>query len=474
MAIQPKNLNQVSPHLRQMFEKGKAAILQKNYPYAFQILRDALRHEPGFLEARLALRQAQLERVGNKAGIVRQAIAFVTTFWTVFIKGPALLKKGKIAAALDAAESAMQADPTLISTINFLVRAALAANLLPIAVNALEVGARFNPKNVKVIRELARLYQKVGEDGKAVQLLQRLCELRPNDLALQNELRQATATAAMKQGWDRAESFRDVIRDRKQAEILEQRERIAPRDSEALEQLIQAAEEELAETPSAANHKRLADLYRRKKDYDKALEHYNAVVEITGALDPAIDEAITSVLAERFDDAVRQWEAYAEKNPDKRAEAEEKIQEIRKQKEETLFERLQERVRRYPNDARFRYELAEVLYRRGDIDRALKEFQQASRNPQLRWGAAIWMGRCLLDKGLSDLAIERLQEVIESSAVENDLKKEALYYLASAYEKAGRRDEAVDCLKRIYAVDVNYRDVAQRIEQYYQSSGGGA
>ncbi len=468
MAIRPKTLNEVSPHLRQMFERGKTAIVQKNYAYAFQILREALRAEPGFVEARLALRQAQLERVGNRASLGRQAGAFFSTLWTVYLRGPALLKKGHFSAALDAAESALQKDPTLITSINFMVRVAQAAGLIGVAINALEVGGRFNPKNIRALRMLATLYAKIGEDDKALQVLQRLCQLRPNDLSLQNELRQATATAAMKQGWNKAESYRDVIRDRKQAEILEQQQRLAPRDSESLDQLIAAAETAVTEQPNATNHRRLADLYRRKGEYDKAIEHYNAVVEITGALDPAIDRALTEVLAARFDAAIKQWEEYAQANPGQAGEARAKIAELEQQKNQMLFERMEARVRRYPNEAGYRFEYAQQLFERERYDEALSAFQQAARNPKFRRQSAIWMGRCLARKGMTDLAVERLEGVLAKSKNMDDVTKECLYYLGSIYKDAGKNKEALEAFKRIYAADVNYRDVSRKLEEFYR------
>ncbi|NOY83062.1 MAG: tetratricopeptide repeat protein [Kiritimatiellaeota bacterium] len=470
MPICPRTLNEVSPHLRQMFEHGKQAIVQRNHAYAFQILRQALQAEPGFIEARIALRQAQLERIGNKASVFRRALAFLLSAWGVFVKGPSLLKKGQVLEALDLAEKTLQLDPTLITSAFFFVRVALEAKLIAPALNTLEVAVRFNPKNRKALRRLASLYSKAGDDGRALEILQRLCTLRPNDLSLQSELRQTTAMAAMKQGkWDRADSFRDIIKDPGRAVLLEQKERIAPRDSDALRQLIEAAEADLAGQDNAANHKRLADLYRRAHEFDKALEHYNAVLDKTGTLDPTIDRIISEVMSQRYDEAIAKWRQYADANPEKHDEAVAQIAELEKQKDEIVFSRLRERVQRYPNDALFRFELAEALWKRKAVDEALGEFQRAARNPQLRPRAMVWMGRCLAEKGLYDLAIERFREPLQEPGPMDDDRKECLYCLAHAYEETGQTDQALEALKRIYAVDVNYRDISKRIEAYYRA-----
>ena len=470
MVIETKKLQEVSSSRRQLFEKARGAIAQKNYAYAFQMLRELLSAEPGLFEARMVLRQAQLERVDNKVSQVRQFTARLKTFPSVNMKGPGLLKKGKVAEALDVAEQAMEHDPTLMPTINFLAKAAQEAGLINVAVNTLEIGVRFNPKNVQGLRDLATLYAKAGEDGKALQVRQQICELRPSDLGAQTELKQATAMAAMKEGkWNEAESYRDVIRDKEQAQTLEQQERLAARDEETLLNLIKSAEAAVAENATAATHKRLADLYHQKKDFDKALEQYDLVVEKTGTMDPAIDAAITRVLSDRFDDAMEQWRAYGEQDESRKEEAEQKAAEIQQQKDETVFTRAKARVERYPTDANFHFQLGELHLSREEYDDALGEFQAAQRSPQLKRKAYACMGKCLSAKELFDLAVEQFKSALEGAQTMDRDKKDCLYHLGLAYEGQENREAAADCFKQIYAADVNYLDVSTRIESHYKS-----
>jgi hypothetical protein len=48
-------------------------------------------------------------------------------------------------------------------------------------------------------------------------------------------------------------------------------------------------------------------------------------------------------------------------------------------------------------------------------------------------------------------------------------KKEILYKLGLVFEKMGKKDESLKCMKDIYEVDYGYLDVAQRVEQSYAS-----
>jgi hypothetical protein len=48
-------------------------------------------------------------------------------------------------------------------------------------------------------------------------------------------------------------------------------------------------------------------------------------------------------------------------------------------------------------------------------------------------------------------------------------KKEILFKLGLLYERLGKKEEYLKCMKDIYEVDYGYRDVAQRVEQSYGS-----
>ena len=50
----------------------------------------------------------------------------------------------------------------------------------------------------------------------------------------------------------------------------------------------------------------------------------------------------------------------------------------------------------------------------------------------------------------------------------DDTKKDVVYERGVLAEKMGRAKEATGYFKEIYAVDIKYRDIAQRIEAAYQ------
>jgi len=294
--------------------------------------------------------------------------------------------------------------------------------------------------------------------------------LNPHNPKYESETKQASAMAAMKQGkWNNAQSYRDIIKDKDTAKTLEQQTRISARDEVTVKELIVAAEKAIAEQPNATNHKRLAELYRQAQEFDKALEQYQQVIEKTGTMDPVIDAAMTDVYCDRFDHAIAQWKVYAQSDPSQTAEAEKNILLIEQQRDDLLLQRLQERVQRYPNDSTYHFELGQLYWKRQEIDAALQEFQFSQRSPQYRRRALASMGRCMVAKNLVDLGIEQYTAALDGMDKNDESRKDILYDLGMAYHSKNMVKEALAAFKEIFSMDVNYRDVAAKMQEYYQS-----
>lgn len=472
MAVQLIALTQLSPTLRKTYDAARNALAKRNYPYAFEMLRNVLLKAPGCLEVRRILRDAQLERLKDKSKAMQRIMVAPALVLTAYVTGPMLLKKEEYAKALDAAEKLMIEEPTHVPILQFLVRVAEEAGLPLLALEVLEFGTKHNPTNYDLLRRRVDLLKQLGRQPEALDVLQEICRIRPNDMQLNRELTQLTASAAMtKNKMESARSFHDLIKDQREAESLEQAERLVLHDEDSLERAIADAEEATQDPKaSSGEHRRLADLYRQAKRFEDALHQYDVVIEKTGALDPVIDKAITETIAEQFDDAIEQWRAYAAQNPDQKADAEANIKEIEARRADTLFQRVRDRVERYPNEAEFRYELGLAYSDRDDIDSAMKEFQAAMRNPRFRLRSQVHVGDCMAAKGMHELAIEQYQSALKEVSPNSIQRKEILYSMATTYEKLGRQEDSMNCFKEIYTADINFRDVAERIQKRYRAN----
>ena len=67
-----------------------------------------------------------------------------------------------------------------------------------------------------------------------------------------------------------------------------------------------------------------------------------------------------------------------------------------------------------------------------------------------------------------DMAVEQFEQALERSMVVDRPEKEILYNLGMAADRLGDLAKAEDAFKRIYNVDINFRDVKDKIEAIYK------
>lgn len=77
-----------------------------------------------------------------------------------------------------------------------------------------------------------------------------------------------------------------------------------------------------------------------------------------------------------------------------------------------------------------------------------------------------WLGR----RGRNNRARE-LRDALGNKARFDKEKKELVYQLGCVFEKLGRKEDAIDQFKLIYEMDIGYRDVATKVDNYYLAGG---
>lgn len=110
-------------------------------------------------------------------------------------------------------------------------------------------------------------------------------------------------------------------------------------------------------------------------------------------------------------------------------------------------------------------EMGLALFEMGRIDDAIRELQIASRadDPPVR--AFEVLGQCFIDKDLPQVAARVLNRALHLPGhAEHDLLG-VLHSLGVAHQSMGRYQRALDCFQRVYAVDIDFRDVSERMEQ---------
>ena len=75
-----------------------------------------------------------------------------------------------------------------------------------------------------------------------------------------------------------------------------------------------------------------------------------------------------------------------------------------------------------------------------------------------------WLAECLVNKGAPQAAIKWYQRAANLPAMDEETRMAVYYEMAAAYEVAGNRKEALDSFMEVYANNIDYRDVAERIK----------
>ncbi|MFM7099641.1 MAG: hypothetical protein ACKO3N_00535, partial [Verrucomicrobiota bacterium] len=107
----------------------------------------------------------------------------------------------------------------------------------------------------------------------------------------------------------------------------------------------------------------------------------------------------------------------------------------------------------------------------GRVGEAIAELQKAQNNPSRRIPAMSLLAQCFARRGMNDLAARKLQEALKEKLVFDAEKKDLHYQLGLVLEKMGRAAEAIEQFKTIYESDIEYRDVAARVDAYYAGQG---
>ncbi len=113
------------------------------------------------------------------------------------------------------------------------------------------------------------------------------------------------------------------------------------------------------------------------------------------------------------------------------------------------------------------YYLGKILKDAKDLQGAIKSFEKAQRDPELKQKAIIEHGSCYMIAGRIDNALVDYQRAIELDK-EGTLAETlyARYFLAACYEKSRKIDKAIEQWEAIYKRNKSFRDVSAKLSEY--------
>jgi len=453
-------------------EKAAVAAERGNYDYAIDLYSRLLELQPQHVDARRALRAVEIRRC-QEAGVTKSGVSG-------WIRGLGHLFTALVYVAIRKPEKAMTAcegflknDPYNRIIQRLLAYAAEKADYPEVAILVLEdvrnsagtVPTR-GPAlrgHVRVLRKLGQLYVRTEKLPLAAERYEEILKLLPGDREAEGRIRDIAAQRSMVEGgWDKAGKaggYREVLKDEEAAKRLEDTQRDI-RTREDVMAAIERVKLDLQKDPNNTRHLiQLGDLYKMLRDWNQARAQYERARQI----DPhnfMVSERLGDLRLAEMDHEIEELES----DPD----AKERVAQLRKERLRFAFEEYQRRAKARPQDLPTRFALANILFSTGNFKEASAQFQLASRDPRHRRTALYRLGICFQRQGLVDLAVEQFQKAVAGASLVDQEVKEILYSLGEAREGQNRLNEALEAYKRVFEVDINFRDVSSKIEELYK------
>jgi hypothetical protein len=116
------------------------------------------------------------------------------------------------------------------------------------------------------------------------------------------------------------------------------------------------------------------------------------------------------------------------------------------------------------------YDLGVAYKEMGLVDEAIAEFQKSLRGESHRVRSYEALGQCFVEKGQLQVAVTLLRRALETTGADDQQLVGVLYLLGYASEVMARHADAVSYYQRVFAVDIEFRDVAQRVAALEQKT----
>ena len=440
------------------FRKAKDAMARQNHDYVIMLMPPVLEANPGLLEGRKILRASQIAKA-KAASKMDKSMAAVRIAPAVMQAKSAVGKS--LGAGLAKLEEALTLDPFSPQANAALGEIALQNDLPGTAVFAYETVRTAKPQDTQNLHGLAQALIAAKQMSKARDVYQNILEVAPTDGAALKGMKDASALVATQSGgWEKSQDFRDSLKNKDESSALESASKVVKTAEAVAEQLARLHAQFEKEPQNVVLAKQIAELCETQGSLDHALQWFQFSHELTQKTDPVLEKAVFRLQCALLD---QEWEQAKAAGSDEAV-----CDEILARKKSVILEGAKDRVKRYPNDLQYRFELGEALIDNGGYKEAVPELQQALRQPSVRHRALNLLGVSYQKRKMLDLAAKQYALAASEIVAMDNVKKDAIYSLGVILEEMGKKVEALEEFKKIYEVDSQFRDIAERVEAAYQ------
>ncbi|MCK5707239.1 MAG: hypothetical protein KAI43_06250 [Candidatus Aureabacteria bacterium] len=437
--------------LQEIASKAKTAFERSNFGYAVELYQSVLLNDPNnenasrmFFPSTLALRQTK----GSSPATDVLSFLENIPFYIKFLIQKSKRDEKKIMFILI---DIIKKEPKNFIMLKLLGSTASNLQFQNIAIHAYKAFLNLKSKDLQGLKALSKIYMDLDDRDSARNIFKKILKIAPFDNDANRGLKDIAAKVTIeKSNWDDNEDFRSKIKDEDDAKLSEIEAHLSKTDKEIM-MIIDKNEELLKKEPHNLGALRaLSEEYQKIGKMRESLEAFKKLSE----MQPGDAELARSVVL-------------LEHKILKDEEASEQV--LLK----TIVEGYKDLCDQFPTNYKLLFEYGDHLLEAEKIDEAIAQFQRSITSPNYKSQSINKLGICFERKNILDLAIEQFQKGIESCGNDmSSLKKDITYNLASTLEKAGKHDFAIEHYKAIYQVDISYKDISKKIEDFYKRDKG--
>jgi tetratricopeptide (TPR) repeat protein len=449
------------------FRKGNDAMEKKSFDYAVKMHTSAVQLVPDNLMFRQTLRGCERYLYNNnKKGATLARLRLRLRG----IRGKIRKARSKSNwTALDqTAENGLSLNPWNAQLNADMADACFHLGFTEIAEYGYKTAVDNDPENKVFLEKLGDIYELRGNYSQAIECWKKISKLDPNNGYVRSKITGLEATAVMDRGGYEGAKTTHEVRRTAYDDYRPATEKFVP-DSVAgpgvsLEaDLLRAIRKNPADKGS---YHKLAEFYRRQKEFAKATEILQQAFEATGG-DYGIRQFMEDIELDR-----RRHEIELARSLTKDEAGKKNIEGLKRELHQREIEIFSTRVERYPMDASLKYELSIRYMKSKDYKKAIPLLQAATvdqrREPQVR----VALGKCFIAEKQLKLASYQFEKAVEKLNAHDDgeVYCEAYYILGRLYEDADETEKAETAFSNVLSVDYSYKDARERLERH---QGGG-
>jgi tetratricopeptide (TPR) repeat protein len=445
------------------FEYGNDAALKSNFDYAIDMYKQACKIVPDNLVYRQSLRGIERRKFGNDPGKVSKLVGAKNQ--PILFRAKNARSKQRFAEAIELCEDAFINNPWDVGAARVAAEAAEGMGHMNVAQWFVE-SVQMVTKDVDFLKYAARIHEACESWAKAIACWEKVKILHPNDQDANRQINALSASSTIKRA-----KLDDALDDRAAAAAaIEPAESMATKlerlKHEQLSPEGRLIKEILADPKTVHAYMDLADIYRRRSDFDKA-EKVLAKGLKANPDDAGLQSTYEDTQISRLKRAIESQSQRVLQHPED-AGHKAKLDQLTEMYNKYEVEAFRRRAKIHGDDPNVHLQLGQILARIGDHDGAIASFQHARTSSQssIKLQALYHSGISFEANSAFKLAERNYKEALKLLEPDDKDMFLALHYrMGRTSESLGNNEDAEEHYNEVAAIDYSYLDVAQRLKR---------